>query len=121
MMPANEFLDANIKFVQLRVPALLRQARVSFHRLNSVNDVIGVEFFTIGPHNAFAQIDRHLGEVLIVDGALNSQRIYILAGLLVTIPEGLQHQRVVVRGVAAGAPNIKVADRAPTEDLIKDE
>ena len=113
--------DADIKFVQLRVPALLCQARVGFDCLNRVDHIIGVEFFTIGPHYARAQVDRHLGEVLIVHGAGNCQRINVFASLLVAIPECLQHQRVVVRGIAAGAPNIEVAYRAPTEDLVEDK
>ena len=113
--------DADVEFVQLRVPALLGQSRVGFDCLNGIDYIIGVEFFTIGPHYAWAQINRHLGEIIIVYGAGNRQRINVLARFLIAIPECLQHQRMVVRRTAASAPNIVVAYGAPNKDLVHDK
>ena len=89
--------DLDIKINQLWMPAALPQFGIGFDGLDGVDDVIGVEFLAVAPHHARAQFDRHLGEVVIVDGVGGRQRVDEIAGFLIAVPECLQHQRMMER------------------------
>ncbi len=109
--------DAGDVDLDRRAPAQALGVEV---RLDRVHHVGRSELDAVAPVDALAQLHRHLGEVLVVDGLLGGQRVVphaVDTAVGVDVPEGVHRQLVQPGRLTAGidGPDVepaRVLDRA---------
>ncbi len=73
-------------------------------RLDGVDEVVRGELDAVAPVDALTQLHRHLGEIVVVDRRLGSERVLpdaVYAGVGIDVPERVQRQLLETRGRAA--------------------